>query len=123
MRNSPITREAPPLHRLVMIPGANVSAVLSSGAQSCLTLCNPIDSPGKNTGVRVCTVNYLMATNPFQSNMLTTLQCSIANPPIQQAELFQIFFFFCFAMPLQWKHRVLATRLAERFLFYYFLIN
>ena len=61
MRNSPVTREAPPLHRLVIIPGANVSAVLSSVAQPCLTLCDPIDSAGKNTGVRACVVNYLMA--------------------------------------------------------------
>ena len=97
MRNSPITREAPPLHRLVMIAGDNVSAVLSSVAQSCLTLYNPMDSPGKNTGVHVCTVNYLMATNPFQSNTLTTLQCSIADPPIQQAELFQIYLLLCHA--------------------------
>ena len=127
MRNSPVTREAPPLHRLVIIPGANVSAVLTSVAQSCLTLCDPIDSPGKNTGVRVCMVNYLMATSPFQPNVLTTLQCSIANPPIRQAELCQIIYLsiFCCAMQMEpmppaVEAQVLTSGLAERFLFWLF---
>ena len=94
MRNSPVTREAPPLHRLVIIPGANVSAVLSSVAQPCLTLCDPIDSAGKNTGARACVVNCLLATTALQPNALTTSQCSIANPPTQQAGVFQIIYFF-----------------------------